>query len=323
MNLDKIEHEREALKTIRGRWQLRGWKFTPLERVDGVNETLESIDALRNSPVRWSSVALEYSVDELLDSLEESYRYALEPWAELRTVFDCEASQCEFLRWPDGMFPAKIQSDARSRFWELVSTSRFSVSAVPNLRDLQRVNWTSQKVTIRHVVSLAVIVCIKKAIEDLETIDGWWREDSQPYRAGKPFDWLSDNDPEQLDRILSVMLEAPDELEPHNQKIRDALSERDQANAWLSQLNTLNFAQAEVKQSNKISAAKKSEKARRAAKNLRKGIDLTPEVTAVYFNERPGQKFEIVCGELAAKYGISERTVSRRYSLAKGKNLLP
>ena len=135
MKFDKLRQELEALRTIRDRWQLRGWKFTPLERVDGVNETLESLEALRNSPICWSRVIASNSnlkVAQLLDDLEEFYRYAFEPWVEHKTVFESEASQREFLRWPTGMFPAAIQRDARYRFWELVTTSRFSVNALPS-----------------------------------------------------------------------------------------------------------------------------------------------------------------------------------------------
>ena len=322
MTLDKIEQECDALKTIRQRWRLRGWKFTPLERIDGVNETLESIDALRNSPVCWASVTREHEIEKLLDDLEESYRYAFEPWTEHRTVFDCKATQREFLRWPDGTFSKGIQHDARYRFWELVTTSRFSVNAVPVISDLQRVNWTSNTVSVRHAASLAAMVCITEAIETLELIEDWWREDSRAYRAGKPFKWLTEHDPSRLDMILSVMLDTPEDIRPCNQKINDALKARDQANAWLSHLTTLNFSAGEIKQSVKVATAEKSKKAQAAASVARKAKDLTPEVVATYFNKQKTEKWETVRNQLAEKFQVSASTVDRRYRSAKEKNLV-
>lgn len=320
MNPNKIRKECEALKTIRGRWQLRGWKFTPLERIDGVNETLESINALRNSPVCWSSFSRERNIEELLDDIEDAYRYALKPWAQHQTVFDCKAAQREFLRWPAGTFSARIQRDARSRFWELVTTSRFSVNAVPSVFDLQRVNWPGEKITIRHVVSLVAMVCIIEAIQALEQIEYWWREDSRPYRAGKPFGWLAKCDPKKMDVILSVMLETLEESEPHNQKTKDAREALEQADAWLSHLTTMNFHQEEVEQSVKVATAEKSKKARAAAKTLRK--DLPVQVVADYFNARPGKRWQVLQEELAELHEVSESTVARRYQKAKENNLL-
>lgn len=320
MNPSKTRKEREALKAIRGRWQLRGWKFTPLERTDGVNETLESIDALRNSPVCWSSFSREHNIEELLEDIEDAYRYALKPWAEHRTIFDCKAAQREFLRWPDGMFSARIQRDARSRFWELVTTSRFSVNAVPNLFDLQLVNWPMGKITIRHVVSIAAMVCIIEAIQALEQIEYRWREDSRVYRHGKPFDWLSKHNPKKIDSILSVMLETLEESEPHNREIRDAREALEQADAWLSHLTTTNFHQEEFEQSAKVATAEKSKKARAAAKTPRKHLPV--QVVADYFNARPGKQWQLLQEELAALYGVSGSTVARRYKVAKESNLL-
>jgi hypothetical protein len=322
MNPKKIRKECDALKTIRGRWQLRGWKFTPLERIDGVNETLESIDTLRNSPVCWSSFSREHNIEELLENLEDAYRYALEPWGEHRTVFDGKGAQREFLRWPEGMFSAHIQRDARYRFWELVTTSRFSVNAVPSVFELQGVNWPSEKITLRHVVSLAAMVCIIEAIQSLEQIEYWWREDSRPYRAGKPFEWLSKNDPGKMDVILSVMLETPKEIEPHKGQIRDSLEALEHADAWLAHLTTMNFGKQEVERSAKEAVAEKSKKAQASAETPRKGKGLTLEVLADYFNARPGEKQGPLLVALSELHEVSERTVSRRYQKAKENNLL-
>jgi hypothetical protein len=322
MNPNRMQKEREALKAIRLRWQVRGWKFTPLERIDGMNETIESIDALRNSPVCWSVFGRKHNVEELLDNIEDAYRYALVPWNEFRTVYECAATQREFLRWPDGMFTAKIQREARSRFWELVTTSRFSVNAAPSVFELQRVNYPYGQITLRHVVSLAAIVCLVEAIRALELIDSWWRDDSHLYMQGKSFDWLSEHDPKKIDVILSIMFETPEEIQPHDHQIKESLKALEQADAWLSHQTTMDFNHQETKQAAKVAKTKKSEQAKTAARTPRRAANLTPELVANYFKSRPGEKWEVLHAELSEAYGVSTRTVSRRYKTAKEINLL-
>ena len=76
MKLEAVAQEIQALKTIKTRWQLRGWHFTPLERLDGENEVIESIYLLRDSPLCWPSFdrqALDSNTARLLDDLEELY----------------------------------------------------------------------------------------------------------------------------------------------------------------------------------------------------------------------------------------------------------
>ena len=322
MDPNRMKKEREALKAICLRWQMRGWKFTPLERIDSVNETIESIDALRNSPVCWSVFGRKHNVEGLLENIEDSYRHALAPWNEFRTVFDCAATQRDFLRWPDGTFPAEIRRDAGSRFWELVSTSRFSVNAVPSVFELQRVNWPYGQITLRHVVSLAAMVCLVEAIQALELIDSWWRDDSHVYRQGKPFDWLSEHDPKRIDMILSVMFETPEEIQPFDHQIKESREALEQADAWLSHLATMDFNQKELEQTAKVARNEKSEKARAAARTPRQAANLTAELVANYFNSRPGEKWQSIQAELAATYSVSISTVARRYKLAREKSLL-
>jgi hypothetical protein len=245
MNKNKLQKECEALNTIRIRWTRRGAKFTPLERIDGVNETLESIDALKNSPVCWSRFGLANNIEQLLDDLEDNYRHALAPWNKYRTLFDCKAGQREFLRWPEGTFPKKIQREATSRFWELITTSRFSVNAAPCVQALQEVNTPIGKFTLLHIVSLAVMVCILDAIQALEQVEYWWREDSGTHLQGQHFDWLCEHDPEKIDLILSAILAKPEALQPYDQAVIDSREALAQADAWLSHLATMNFHQKE------------------------------------------------------------------------------
>jgi len=293
--------------------------------LDGVNETLECLNALRDSPVCWSSISPKLtggSVEKLVDDLEDLYTAALKPWDKYKTVFECKKSERGYFRWPDGMMPARNQREARQRFWELVTTSRFSVNAEPSMFLLQQVNWPNSTITIRHAASLAVMVCIKESIEALEWVELWWRDDSKPYRAGKPFDWLAQHDPEQVELILATVYETHEEREGYTKKVQNAWDARNQAELWLSHLNTLNFDKTEIDFSHRVAKSEKSKQAKSAAQKPRKAATLTPEIVATYFNERPGQKWEITLEEVANRYCVSCSTVARRYKVAKKNNLV-
>lgn len=335
MKLDRVAHEVQALKTIKSRWQLRKWKFTPLEGIDGENETLDSIYALRDSPLCWLEIdnsPLSESNERLLDELEELYLLAAQPWEQFRTLYDPDASQRERLRWPYGTFPARIRQEARDRFWELVTTTRFSVNATPSIFSLQQVNWLRPPLTVRHAASLAAMVCIKNGIQALELVLSSWRTESRAYKAGKPFEWLLGNDPEQLRRIVLQVLEIRAEKEFYSKKIGCAWADRKQAEAWLSQLNTLDYHDEVVEKTRALVKAQttseinslQSSRARQAASAPRKGrsAKVTMQAVAEYFMARPGQKHEVLIYELATAYGVSESTVSRRRRDAVKANLL-
>ena len=166
------------------------------------------------------------------------------------------------------------------------------------------------------------MVCIIEAIEALEQVECWLDEDSRGCRGGTAFRWLAQNDPEQLALMLGAMFDAPDKWEPFDQKIRDAVEARNQAETWLSHLGTLEFDRAELDHIRKVERAEKSSKARLSAQTPRKAATLTPEVVAIYFNERLTQKWETVRDDLAELYKVSGRTVARRYKDAKEKNLV-
>lgn len=322
MKIDTVKNECQSLRTIRERWQVR---FNPFERLDGVNETIECLHALRDSPVCWSTIAPELAggrVEKLIDDLEDLYALALQPWDEFKSIFKHQETQREFLRRPDGVIPARIQREARNRFWELVTTSRFSVNAEPSMFELQRVNWTTSTITIRHAVSLAAMVCIKESIEALESVELWWRDDSKPYRAGKPFDWLAQHDPDQVELILATVYETHAEREGYTQKVKGAWDARNQAELWLSHLNTLNFDKTEIDFSRRVAKSEKSKQAKSAAQKPRKAAALTPELVAGYFKAHPAEKWETNCNDLAETYGVSSSTVARRYEVAKKTNLV-
>lgn len=133
-------------------------------------EILDLIDSVRNAPWSQSSVCSAQHLEQLLDNLEESYRFAMAPWAVHRTMPE-ELAQEDFYRWHEYMFPPDVYQEARWRFNELVTTSRFSVEESPCLFDLEQVHSTNDKITKRHIVSLAVLVCIQFALEELEPLE--------------------------------------------------------------------------------------------------------------------------------------------------------
>jgi hypothetical protein len=142
------------------------------------------------------------------------------------------------------------------------------------------------------------------------------------YRQGKSFNWLSEDDPEQIDRILSVIFETPEEIKPSLLQVNESVDALKQADAWLSNLETMEFNQKETEQAAKVAKAKKLKQAQTAARKPRRAASLTPEVVADYFKSRPGEKWEAIQAELADAYSVSFSTVARRYRTAEGNNLL-
>lgn len=251
-------------------------------------EILEKIDSLRDSLWCHPGVCGDQNIETLLDDLEDSYWFAMVPWAEHRTV-PGELAQEDFYRWHEYMFPPDVFEDVRRRFNELVTTSRFSVEDGPYVCDLELVNSPSAEITRRHVVSLAALVCIKYALEELESLEF----------AGNQT-----------------------EIEPNVRAIEQARDLQKHADLWLSHLATLNIAKGEIEHDRKFDKAEKSRKATVSAKSIRKGKDLTLEVLAAYFNARKKEKWEAVRSELAEAHNLSESTVGRRYRKAKDDNLL-
>jgi hypothetical protein len=330
MAFDKIEREKQALAAIRCHWQLRGWKFSPLTRLDGENDTLESIFLLQNSPICWAEIVRHLEIESLLDDLETVYRTSLLAWAEHRTVFECKGKQQGYRRWPDGMYPAHIYGDARSVFWEMATTTRFSVNEKPIVAELECFTWRSKKLTTRHVVSLAAMVCIKEAIEALEWLEFWWIEEASHYLAGQDFKWVAQNDPKKIDQVLETVYDQPEDLQRFQQKANEAKESCNQAERWLEHLGTLTQAKREADFERVIEKNRQSQQARHRSKLPRKASTkkLTLEFVADFWNKRPTQKWEATRDELREifkvgdSYTVSESTIVRRYREAKKKNLV-
>lgn len=335
MKLDAIAQEIRALKTIKTRWELRSWHFTPLDRLDGENDVIESLYLLRDSPLCWPSFdrkALDSNTARLIDDLEELYNLAASPWSEFRTVVDCESSQREYLRWPYGTYSAKIRKECRLRFWELVTTTRFSINDIPNINELQKFNFPLPPLNFRHLATIATMVCIHDAIDALESVISSWTAESRKQRRGKPFSWLVTNDPDKLETILyELLLKNAHEREFYTEQLHAASSAKEQGQRRLAHLDMLEVHEADLERS--VNAAKvqtlaqlksqQSSKAKKAASAPRKQgtARLTAQVVADYFKANP-QKFDANLRDLAEIYKVSERTVSRRKRVAVETNLM-
>ncbi len=322
------------MRNIRSRWKLRGWHFTPLENLEGENEVVNSLYLLKDSVLCGLDIdtkPLDSNTTQLLENLEELYERALLPWEEFRTVFECGTTKREFFRWPYGTYSAKIRREARYRFWELKTTSRFAVNEIPNIHALQQVNWPCPPISERHVASLAAMVCITEAIEALESVLSSWRVECRIGLKGKSFDCVGKRDHQRLESLVFEILKSPNERASYIEYVRDAWNAQHHAELWLSHCDTLDFHLSELEKhghavkSQTVEKLKHSASTRAsvAAKSLRKKTSqLTVEVVAEYFNAHVGQKFDVSTSELAEKYGVSERTVSRRRKNAEEKNLL-
>lgn len=293
MELDTLKNECQSLRTIRERWQSLDW---PLDQIDGENGIIECLCTLRNFTL-YEALATKgangQTVDQLIEDLEDFYRTALQAWDEFRTVFDYAQTQRHLLRWPDGTYPAKIRKAARFHFWELVTTSRFEVRDIETAGELIAVRFNAPTpLEKRHSVSLAIMVCIKDAIEALEQI------------------------------------EATAESESDQANLNEAWAAREHAAFWLTHLETLNVASGELNHAVKRARteiaqtikSERSKQAKEAAKQLRTA--LTPELLASHFKANPNKIQKTLVKELAEAYRVSERTVTKRLKEARTLNLM-
>ena len=259
-------------------------------------EILELIDSLRVAPWCQLRASCSQEIEKLLDDLEGAYRFAMEPWAIYRTT-PGEMAQDDFYRWHEYMFPPDVYQEARWRFNELVTTSRFSVEESPCLFDLEQVHSANDKITNRHIVSLAVLVCIRYALEELE-----------------PLEFLA----AQTDAKAMV------------HQIEQARILQNHADLWLQHLATLNAAYRESvfeRRTEKNRISKQNAENRKNAK--KKGSqECTPKAVAEFFRanlkpDRPkrGQQKGII-SDLTNIYGISETLVKERLKQAKDDGLM-
>lgn len=318
---DRVEAERQALMTIQSRWgtRLGGPSFSPVECLDGSNPILDTIQELQDSPLcavsTWGH-GIEQPAD-VLRELQELYERALEPWEDLRTVRPPDLAYCDatgefvddspeiYNRWPDGTFPRDVQLQARRRFRELVTTSRFSVDDHPDKRALLALNPIAPPLRFAHVAGLAATVCIVEALEKYrEVLDGW---------AG-------------------VVREAIEDLRLQTLEIR---SKTDRAGSWVafaeadddhqSEIETAATRAATKAEAATVLAAKKveSERQQRKASNYRaKSATLDGWVQHLATHPPGHGGMEATMQEFADLTGVSLSTVQRRHRDAKKKNLV-
>jgi len=293
MELDTLKNECQSLRTIRERWQALGW---PLDRIDGENGIIECLYKIRNL-MPYEALATKaangQTIEELIEDLEDFYRTALQAWDEFRTVFECQDTQRHLMRWPEGTYPANIRRAARFHFWELVTTSRYSVREIEAAGELIAVHFDPlSPLGKRHSVSLAMMVCIKDAIEALEQIEA--TADSE-------------NDQANLDEACAAC---------------------EHAAFWLANLETWNVASRELNHAIKKARAEtaqkikseRSKQAMQAAKKLRTAV--TPELVASHFKANPSKLQKTLVLELTERYQVSARTVATRLKEAKTLNLM-
>ncbi|MBK7656951.1 MAG: hypothetical protein IPJ18_19925 [Betaproteobacteria bacterium] len=161
MEISGLERERKFLRSVGVRWELRGWYFTPLDGLDGENAVIDSLWMLGDSPLVWLEFERyeDANVTSILEDLETVYRRALQYWEKFKTVFDAKNTMRDRLRWPYGTYPRRIQQEARFRYRELKTTSRFSVDEAPDIFELQRLSVIADPLTtLGHVASLVAMV---------------------------------------------------------------------------------------------------------------------------------------------------------------------
>ena len=343
---DTVDRERQALRTIQARNEKcrGGPAFSPMENIDGTNPIADSIQALQDSPLCWVSIAsrdLLTDPTRVLPALADLYERAVQPWEQFRTVTgpinfslvygmsdaaqDAEPAPV-YMRWPYGTFPAKIQHEARLRYFELASTTRYSVEDVPSKRGLEEVNPPCSPLDFRHLAGLAATVCISLALEQYEETLAEWAAAVHECAPGLPFKWLVQHDPGRVELILAAYLASPANDNGWAARAREdeAAGLAKNAEGWLALADMEDSHQAEIERTTtraKVEATaltlervrvEKSRSASVSAKNLR--TPLTPKLVANHFNanqelaqKRGGQKRLVL--DLVCRYKVSESTV--------------
>lgn len=345
-----VDSEIRGLHTIRMRSlsKINGPEFSPIENIDGSNQVIGLILDLRDSPLCWpitQGIGESLGVDELLDDLEVFYEQATQPWNDLRSVqppssymtvwctspgdIDVTAPPV-WERWPNGTFPASVQSQAKECYWQLKSNSRFSVEDMPSKWDLDFACPSVTPLTFAHTAGLAAIVCIGRALERLNSFLLEWLDDAQIVWLGQNVAWMTEHEPDALER-LRVAGTGLAVGRYENSPVLRAKELMQSAKAWLNLVEhdymyqaatngTAENVEAQVLSRLKV---ERSAKAKAAAKGYRgRGKVVTFEMVARYFRARPNDKHEVIVAACAVAMDISERTVERRYKEAKEANLL-
>lgn len=193
-----------------------------------------------------------------------------------------------------------------------MTTSRFSINDIPNIAELQQVNFPVPPLKARHVASIATMVCVKEAIVALEAIISSWIAASRTRCGGKPFKWLVEHDPDRLELILCELLKESHEREFYNEQFRDAWDSKKQGERWLAHLDALDFNEANLERS--VEAAKVKILAQLKAQNSSRASD------AAKSKNSEARAWVLDKWESRTDRGESKAAFARQYaSLVKGK----
>lgn len=308
---------------------------SPLDIDDGSNSIIDSVRALQGSPLCWPCTQLrddEWRADRVLESLLALHERAVSPWEEFIVVppptgrglgldlMDATPDQRKAIYSQSlyGTFPAKIQENARRWFWELQTTSRFSVEDKPCKRDLEQVNLWSAPLGFKHVAGLAATVCIARVLWEFEETLAEWARVVCNELPGPPFEWLAQRGPARLEPILSAYL-ACDRAAEGERALRVATLVKS-AEGWLALAESEGAKQEELV---RVEAARKTQPRKAASGPRGKGKELTAQMVADYAKANPGKMKKTLVAGLMDKYKAKERTVIRRHKEAKDRNLMP
>ena len=339
-NVGALEQERRALRHIKARNQ--GY-LSPLESTSGNNSFIDCIRSFQDSPLCWVGalgVDDEFRVDRVLVYLSDLYERAMQPWEQFRTVhhphesnfnelsgvLEVAESAVIYHRWPYGTFPVETQREARLRYRELKTTSRFSMDEAPKKWALEHVNPPCAPLEFRHLAGLASTVCIAEALEHYEEILNEWAYAAKKQISRLPFAWLVKNEPGRLELFLSEYIEK-NKGSARAREIQAFMLVKN-AEAWLSLADSEDSHRADIEQvSISLTAKAKTDKAnknRTAAKQPRKDGTraCTKEVVASYFLANPNEPQKKLIANLSETYQIGKRTVSERLKEAKTANLM-
>ena len=218
----RIFLECSALEQIGKNWERRlsGPAFSPLGNLDGRNAIVDAIEALKNSAVCLFGTLIGngFKISRVLDLCLKLYERAMDPWEQFRTLHgvkrplglsgsanSASMPAAIYSRWPYGTFSKKTRREAKFRYWELRSASRFSVDEVPNKRRLEQLNPPSGQLKFQHLVGMVATVCVVQALEEFHTLlRQWSMAIVEKQASGVPLRWMELHNPNRLQSILDA-----------------------------------------------------------------------------------------------------------------------
>lgn len=350
MEKQSIDSERQALHDIRRRCHggIGGRSFSPLENMDGTNPILDSIEALRGSPLCWEGLPTmdDYGhTRRALDSMQALYERAMNPWEQFRKVQNPKRFMYVLgmgkpadvdLERPALTFPVNIRREARQRYFQLQSTSRFSVECEPNKRELEGIIPPGGPITFTHLAGLVAAVCVVRAVDEFDrTLRDW--AGACAAEPGQPFMWLAQHDRDRLEGLLAAYMASPSGDQGYaRERGQQACMLVKSAEGWLALSDQVDHQQTELEHATvqvkaeavgqtlaTVKTIRKNQALKAAAAPRRKGKELTAKIVMDYFKANPGKLKKVLIAELSELYKVNKRTVARRYKEVKENFFMP